>query len=372
MRKNILVFGHSAGILFTNIYQKYIQLFPRDQYHITMVFLTAKEDEQLKQQVTADDIIFLGADKKNKRGLKIKVMLQMLALCRKRRFAMVICHRYKPTFIMLFVAKLIKIPVVIAIMHAMATMTSWRRQLTITLLKNPRLMFAGVSNAVRDDLRQHLWSIPKERIITLYNCIDITNTEKNILTKQQARTILKLDQGDFIFGNIARLTHDKDHVTLIHAFAKAKALCKHSKLVIIGDGKLANKLKRLIKQLNLEQDIIMTGHINNAYQYLQAFDCFVLSSIKEAFGMVLLEAMVARRPIIATNVFGIPEVIGENSLLFDAKDGNNLVKMMQQIYNMPTEQRCQQGEYYYRRVNEQFSQDAFNKNFWHQLSFYME
>ena len=83
----------------------------------------------------------------------------------------------------------------------------------------------------------------------------------------------------------------------------------------------------------------MTG----GYRYMQAFDCFILSSIQEAFGRVLLEAMIAKLPIIATRVHGIPEVVGEAGILIKPGDTAAFTNAMKQVYVLSEQERREQG-----------------------------
>src|SRR5262249_15548006 len=150
--------------------------------------------------------------------LKIQAILKLYALTQKKQFHLVICHRYKPTYIMLWVSHFCKVPLLISVMHELGTMSPLHRQLLIACLSRKNLLFAGVSNAVRDDIRNSLWCIPKERIITLYNVIDVELTEPQLHDKQNARTQLALPQEAVLFGHLGRLVKNKDQASLIHAF----------------------------------------------------------------------------------------------------------------------------------------------------------
>jgi glycosyltransferase involved in cell wall biosynthesis len=78
---------------------------------------------------------------------------------------------------------------------------------------------------------------------------------------------------------------------------------------IIGDGDERSRLEKLIIELGLERNVFLLGHVDNAAQYLKAFDIFVLASLSEGLGYVILEAGLVGIPCIATNVGGIPEII---------------------------------------------------------------
>jgi glycosyltransferase involved in cell wall biosynthesis len=249
-------------------------------------------------------------------------------------------------------------------MHELDTMSSIGRRAIIACLARKNMIFAGVSNAVRDDMRKDLWFIPKERIVTLYNCIDIDAAEPALLTRSEARRQLGLSDHDFIIGNIARLAPNKDHESLIQAFALLQKECAHAKLVIIGDGELEQPLTALVKSLSLESSVIFTGFLPNGFRYMPAFDCFALSSTQEAFGRVLIEAMIAKLPIVATRVHGIPEVLGDIGVMIQPRDVHNLAITFKHIYALEPEERKQFGHLAYQHVTKHFSIPSFQHVFW--------
>ena len=81
--------------------------------------------------------------------------------------------------------------------------------------------------------------------------------------------------------------------------------------IIIGEGEDRPKLEEFIIEKGLEEKFFLVGQIPNAYQYLPAFDVFVLTSIKEGFPWAILEAMSAKLPVIATHVGAVPEIIDD-------------------------------------------------------------
>jgi glycosyltransferase involved in cell wall biosynthesis len=297
------------------------------------------------------------------RGLKLNAIRKLLTLCRAKPFEIVICHRYKPTYIMLCVAQFIRIRSLFFVMHAMGTMQSMARRLQIAALARPNMTFAGVSDAVRDDLRQALWRVPAERIITLHNIIDHALFEPQFLPRNAARAELKLANTAFVFGHIGRLVKEKDQKTLLSAFALAKPHCPNAKLVIMGDGRLEADLKQQTVALQLEEDVLFTGFIQDGFRFMKAFDVNVLCSIKEAFGRVTLEAMVARVPTIATRVYGIPEVVGDSGFLIDPSNPEQLAAQMIALYQAPVATLQHYGEKGYQRMRTHFSIDSFKTYF---------
>lgn len=364
MRKNVLIFNHGYKNGFIEATNQYSRLFDTNKYNVTVIYLDGEPDEEIRNKHFAENVLFLNASLHEKRGLKLRIIKKMLALHKMHKFHIVICHRYKPTYIMLWVAKFCRIPHLFCVMHEMNTFKHLSRKLTLRLLAQKNIILAGVSNAVRDDIKKNLTRTYQDKVITLYNVIDIDATEARLLNQTEARTQLKLSHQDFVFGILSRLAAAKDHKTLIEAFALIKPQCPNAKLVIIGEGELKPTLQNQITQLGLTREVIITGFLPNAFALLQALDVFVLSSVKEAFGRVLLEAMVAKCPIIATNTDGIPEVLGDVGIIVEKQNPRELANAMLKFYRMSAEERSVQSNMGYERTVSTFSVHQFNKDFW--------
>ncbi len=113
----------------------------------------------------------------------------------------------------------------------------------------------------------------------------------------------------FWIGSIAELHKNKGLQYLIEATAKFKIQDSRFKIIIIGEGDERRNLETLIKKSGLEETVFLAGFVENAAEYLKAFDIFVLPSLKEGLPYVLLEAGMAQLPIIATNVGGMPDIV---------------------------------------------------------------
>ncbi len=364
MKKNILIFGYGYAIQFIDVNNQYTSLFDKDKYHVTVAYLVGEKDEKIRAKHLADEVVFLNLPKKAIRGLKIGAIKQLLKFHQQKDFEIAICHRYKPTYLMLWVSKFKRIPKIISVIHELNTLNTLARKTTLALLAQDNCIFAGVSNAVRDDLRKTLWGIPKERIITLYNMIDVDLTLPKYLDKDTSRRELKLSSDDFIFGNMGRLVANKDQATLIQAFAKIKTQCPNAKLVILGEGNLESELKQLSKNLKVENDVIFTGFIEDGFRFAKAFDVLVSSSKQEAFGRVLLEAMLAKVPVIATSVNGVPEVIDDSGVLIESGNVTLMSDAMFNAYNQDVSARAAWAEKGYNRAKDEFSLQKFKEVFW--------
>jgi glycosyltransferase involved in cell wall biosynthesis len=119
-----------------------------------------------------------------------------------------------------------------------------------------------------------------------------------------------------------RLISRKGFDDLLKAFRIVRDKMK-SRLIIIGDGEEHNNLQNLSYSLSLEDDVTLTGYLDNPYEILSSADVFVLSSRWEGFGNVIIEAMACGVPVISTDCpYGPNEIIthGVNGLLVPVGD----------------------------------------------------
>jgi glycosyltransferase involved in cell wall biosynthesis len=364
MRKNVLIFNHGYKDGFIEASNQYTRLFDPEHYEVTVVYFDGAFSEEVQKKHIAPHVIFLNIPPDQKRGLKLLVIKKMLTLNKTKKFHIVICHRYKPTYIMLWVAKFSKIPAMICVMHEMGTFNALSRKLLVAALAQHTTMFAGVSNAVRDDIKNSVIGSIKNRITTLYNAIDVHSTEAALFSRIQARKKLNLSEDCFVYGILSRLVPAKDHNTLIKAFAIIKTHSPQAKLIIIGEGELKPVLKKQIIEIGLTNNIILTGFLPDAFTLLPAFDVFVLSSIREAFGRVLLEAMIAKCPIIATRTNGIPEVLGETGIIVEKQNPEALAAAMLKFYNLSAAEKERESILSYQQTVQHFSMEKFKESFW--------
>jgi glycosyltransferase involved in cell wall biosynthesis len=274
-----------------------------------------------------------------------------------REFVFCIAHRAKPTYVALLSNKL----PVISVHHNYGDFGRFSRRLIVNLFRN-RLLLLGVSNSVRDEMRLSLPKWPQEKIQTLYNHIDIKKVQSALVSKSEARIVLKLPQDAWVIGNVGRLHHDKDQATLIKGFAKAlPQLPKDSLLVIIGSGPLESSLKQLALELQVTEHVVFTGQVQNARHYFKAFDVFALTSDCEPFGMVLLEAMAAGVTVICSDCGGGVEVIRGVGELFEF---GNVAALSGCIVKMAYKKGKIDEFSMSQKLKDNFSDEAGKKNFW--------
>ena len=320
--KWILQLCHSYGAPFDDVARQWKVLFDETGYKVLTVFLTGEPNEQVVDLV-GGEVQFLGYRSKDIKGFKRAPIKDVRKLHGEYNFDLAIAHRYKPTYIATHVKGL----KVYGVAHAYGVFDRFWRRRYVQSCKE-RLTLIGVSNAIRGDVRESLPKFPQEKILTLYNRVNVEKLQKGQVDRKQAREFLGLPQDAYVLGNVGRLHPDKDQRTLIAGFAKALPDMKDSLLVIIGEGRLEQELRQQAVDLGVSEKVLFPGRVNDAWRYFKAFDVFVLTSNYEPFGMVLLEAMVAGVPVVSSDVGGAPEVLGETGELFQLGDQEDLAETL--------------------------------------------
>ena len=358
--RHVLQFCHGYDGPFLDCARQYASLFAGSGYRVTTVFLTGVADAEVADACASDEVLFMEYSSKAIRGLKLGAIRDLHKIAASRNFSFCIAHRFKPIYIALLGTAL----PVIGVHHAFGDYQRGSRRLFANLFRK-RLSLLGVSDAVRDDMRSCLPQWPAARIQTLYNRIDIEALQATQLPKAEARQELGLSPSAWIVGNVGRLHPDKDQATLLRGFATAlPGLPRESQLAILGSGRLEQNLKDLSRELGIADRVLFLGQVPEARRYFRAFDAFALSSDHEPFGMVLLEAMAAGVPLLATACGGAKEVVEGVGILFPLGDAEHMAQGLQHLAGMDENQRLLCAELMFERLRERFSDRAVRDAFW--------
>ena len=135
------------------------------------------------------------------------------------------------------------------------------------------------------------------------------------------------------FGTASRMVPEKDHFTLLAAFAQVAKSLPHAELHVAGDGPLYPPIKALIDDLNLNDKVILHGALSEMPDFLRQLDIFVMASLNEGLPLIILEAMAAGLPIVSTRAGAIHEaaIEGVNARFAEPGDVNGLALQMIQM-----------------------------------------
>lgn len=186
----------------------------------------------------------------------------------------------------------------------------------------------SISNAVKSYLIKR-GEIPNGYTIDVVYYGFQKNTSTNSASLISITNLMNNQSSNFKIGTIGRLVPQKDYPTLLNAFSNVLKSFPDTELYVVGEGYLRKDLIELSKSLGINDKVHWLGKTEYIKEFLSKIDLFVLSSKYEGFGLVLLEAMAANKPIIAANNSAIPEVLGKTyEGLFSTRDVNALVQQI--------------------------------------------
>jgi glycosyltransferase involved in cell wall biosynthesis len=185
------------------------------------------------------------------------------------------------------------------------------------------------------------------KVEIVYNGIDIDRYQ---------RPKCQTGDGQAIVGTIGRLHVQKGHRYLIEAAAKVVARDSNVRFRIIGEGELMTPLRQRVRELQIEENVEFLGSRHDIPEQLATMDVFVLASIWEGMPIVLLEAMAARIPIVATNVDGVSELIvhRQTGFLVDPANATSLARGIETLLTDKTLAYTISANAY-KKVNKEFS-----------------
>jgi glycosyltransferase involved in cell wall biosynthesis len=217
--------------------------------------------------------------------------------------------------------------------------------------------FIAISNSVKKFLVSDFVGIDKKKVKVIYYGLDKLPYSKT--TKSDKKNFLKLNKikkDTIIVGCIARLVPQKSLTTLFEAIALYKKDNKKKiKLVLVGKGFLKDNLKEYANRQNIQKDIIWIDFLDDVKTFYNSIDIFALSSLYEGFGLVFLEAMLCKKPIVSTNVSAISEVVANdiNGILVPVKNSYKMKNAFLTLSKKNT--RINYGLRGYQRVKTEFT-----------------
>ena len=142
-----------------------------------------------------------------------------------------------------------------------------------------------------------------------------------------------MEPGSVLVGVVARLEPEKGHPTLLEAWPHVLRRVPNAYLLVIGEGSRCEALQQQARELRIAHRVVFTGRRDDVPAVTAALDVAVLPSYREAQGLSILEAMALSRPVVATNVGGIPEVItdGMSGVLVEPHDPGGLAEAISRL-----------------------------------------
>ena len=207
----------------------------------------------------------------------------------------------------------------------------------------------AISDAVRSFLERA--GLPRDRMTTIHYGLD----EPPPAPSERTPADLVIPDGAPLVLAVGRLIAQKDHPTLVRAFARVHEEVPDARLAILGWGPLEDETRALADELGVGDAVVVPGRVEPG-AWLERADVFAHTPRWEGFGIVLLEAMLAELPVVATRVSAVPEIVadGETGILVEPGDADAVARALVELLRDDARRRAL-GEAGRRRARERFS-----------------
>ncbi len=193
----------------------------------------------------------------------------------------------------LYAAKKAGVPIRIAHSHATSNRKEWKRNIIKNVLRPFSKMYATDYISCSETAGRWLFgnkTFNKGDVRILYNAIDIEKFRFDEQSRRKWRKEYGIDEKTVVIGSIGRLVQTKNHEFIIDVYEKVTKYIPNSKMVIVGQGPLKEKLENKILEKGLSDNVIMMGQRKDVNEIYSMFDLFLLPSLYEGLGLVLIEA----------------------------------------------------------------------------------
>lgn len=219
-----------------------------------------------------------------------------------------------------------KIKVKVHTVHSIASKeisSKFRKKIVGFAYKHLKYIPIGICDHVKKSIQEE-YNLKSYQVQCIYNGVD---TDKFICNKEY------IFDKKAVFINVGRMSKAKNQILLIEAFKLVSEQNKNIRLHIIGDGELRKTIEKKIKELDLENIVILKGIRNNIAKELNNASVFVLSSDYEGLPLSVLEAMSSGLPIISTNAGGVIDIVENNvnGIIVEKRDKQKLANAMIKI-----------------------------------------
>lgn len=257
-------------------------------------------------------VVSLGARSK----LGFKAVLKLFRLLRQEKIDIIHSFLFHANMLGRIVGKLAGVPVILSSERTMGM--EGKHRLLLNRLTAPLAdKIITVSDAVREFAIAKIGITP-DRLVTIYNGVDLSeySEDPNREEIEEARRELGIAPSHVVVGTVGHLEEEKGCEYLLQAAAQVSAQDGNVTFLLVGDGSQGAKLQNLAEDLSISSNVIFMGYRDDVPRILSVMDVFVLPSLYAGLPNALLEAMAACRPVVATQVGGIPEVVVERETGF--------------------------------------------------------
>jgi sugar transferase (PEP-CTERM/EpsH1 system associated) len=247
---------------------------------------------------------------KRNQGIDYTYPFKLAKLLRKEKVHILHLHNSTAFFYGVIAGGIARVPVIVYTEHARDVFPNLKVRIADKFLSLFTNKVIVVADFLKKNLIKYEWFNPS-KVMTIYNGIDGSKFKAEF-DKSEIKRGLGLSENSRIIGMVARLDPIKNHKSLIMSMQSVIKKFPEAILLIIGDGPIRNELEVFVEKCDLKKNVTFLWTRHDIPQLLSVMDIFVLCSMSEGLPITLLEAMAGGKPIVATRVGGIPEVIEHN------------------------------------------------------------
>jgi L-malate glycosyltransferase len=271
------------------------------------------------EQLAAMNIPVVELRLMEKGGIDRRVAPALVELIRREGIDLVHSHLYHANLYGRLAARKAGVPAVISIHNVYGRPKLHRRIINWYLARHTAAIIVG-SEDIRRDVERYD-HVPASRIQVIPNSVDLTRSVST-LSRSEARARLGLAEQDLVIGTIGRLEKQKGHRYLIEALALLRGRGLQARVLLAGEGRERAALEALVASLGLGEQVMLLGTRSDLGDLFRAMDIFVMPSLWEGLSLVMLSAMAAGLPVVATAVGGVSQVFCNDKYGFTVPAGN--------------------------------------------------
>lgn len=224
-----------------------------------------------------------------------KYQKELKRIFKENKYKIVHSHINTLSVFPLYAAKCAKVPVRIAHSHSTTNKKEWKKNLLKQVLRQFSKVYATNYMCCSELAGRWLFGnkeYDKGNVYLLNNAIDLDKFKYDEKIRKQKRKELNINDSTLVIGHIGRFVAQKNHTFLIDIFNEVHKQNNDSLLMLVGQGPLMNEIQEKVNNLGLKDSVIFLGQRNDANELYQAMDIFVLPSLYEGLGTVLIEAQI--------------------------------------------------------------------------------
>lgn len=295
-----------------NLVRKILLSLDRDKYDCYLLLF--EETGMYLDEIKKNEEISVLKLNSRFRRYNLFLLIEIINLLKQHEIDIVHTHLYKSNLYVRLAALMVGCRKIVFHEHGGIMKKPIRHRIAEFFLQYCTDCFIYISKHDMQYFSKHSWISKRRKMMVIPNpCVFDAPRPIN----QTNEKLIKV-------GMVGQISRMKGHIFCLQALAKLKEEGLNMEVFIVGDGAERVSLEKLCRDVGITAHF--PGNVLNVSKYYNQFDIFVHPSLSEGFGMVIVEAMSAGLPVIATNVGGIPEIIthGENGILVEPASAESI------------------------------------------------